>query len=170
MTRFGTVIALLALSTGTAFAQGGLSAGHLGAAVGISFPTGALARTHASGFNLGAIAEYEAPGQPMGVRGELFYERFGGKTGVAGSRSAQATAGIIDAIYHVPDSPLNAYFIAGMGIYDVTGNGTSPGFNGGLGIRIPLSGMTAYFEARLHKVLTNNSPYVSVPITFGLSF
>ncbi|MGH7670160.1 MAG: hypothetical protein ACRENQ_11780, partial [Gemmatimonadaceae bacterium] len=78
--------------------------------------------------------------------------------------------GIIDAIYHIPGSSLNAYFIGGMGIYSVTGNGTKPGFNGGVGIRIPLTGMTAYFEARLHKVLTDNSSYLSLPVTFGLSF
>lgn len=170
MTRFGTIVTLLTLSATTALAQGGISAAHLGAAVGISFPTGALSRTHASGFNLGGIAEYEAPGQPMGIRGEVFYERFGGKTTVAGSRSVQTTAGIIDAVYHVPESSLNVYFIGGMGIYNVTGNGTKPGFNGGLGIRIPLTGMTAYFEARLHKVLTDNSSYLSLPVTFGLSF
>jgi len=170
MTRLGTIAALLALAATPALAQGGLSAGHLGASVGISFPVGALALTHASGFNLGANAEYEAPGQPMGIRGEVFYERFGGKTTVAGSRAAQSTAGIIDAIYHVPGSSLNAYFIGGMGIYSVDGNGTKPGFNGGIGIRIPLTGMTAYFEARLHNVLTDNSSYVSLPVTFGLSF
>ncbi len=170
MTRLGTIAALLALSATPVLAQGGLSAGHLGAAVGISFPTGALARTHASGFNLGGIAEYEAPGQAMGIRGEVFYERFGGKATVSGARAVQTTAGIIDAIYHVPGSALNAYFIGGMGVYNVTGNGTNPGFNGGIGIRIPLTGMTAYFEARLHKVLTTNSSYLSLPVTFGLSF
>ena len=106
----------------------------------------------------------------MGIRGEFFYERFGGKANVAGARSVQTTAGIIDAIYHVPGSALHAYFIGGMGIYNVTGDGTKPGFNGGLGIRIPLTGMTAYFEARLHKVLTDNSSYLTLPVTFGLSF
>jgi Outer membrane protein beta-barrel domain len=170
MKRLGTIAALLAFSASTALAQGGLSSAHLGASVGISFPTGALSRTHASGFNLGALAEYEAPGEAMGIRGEFFYERFGGKATVAGARSSQTTAGIIDAIYHVPDSALHAYFIGGMGIYNVTGSGTKPGFNGGLGIRIPLTGMTAYFEARLHTVLIDNASYLTLPVSFGLSF
>ena len=170
MKRLGTIAALLALCAAPALAQGGLSAGHLGASFGISFPTGSLARNHASGFNLAGIAEYEAPGQVMGVRGELFYERFGAKTGVAGARAVQTGAAIIDAVYHFQGSSFHPYLIGGMGLYRVTGNGSRPGFNGGVGIRIPLTGMTAYFEARLHKVLTDGSSYLSLPVSFGLSF
>lgn len=172
MTRFATAAALILLAAAPvpALAQGGLSAGHLGAAFGVSFPTGALSNQHSSGFNLAATAEYQAPGQAMGVRGEIFYEHFAAKTAVAGARSIQTTAAVVSAVYNVQGSPAHPYFIGGMGLYAVTGGGTRPGFNGGVGLRIPLTGMTAYFEARLHKVLTDGSSYLSLPITFGLSF
>ncbi|HEY5220288.1 MAG TPA: hypothetical protein VIJ16_10795 [Gemmatimonadaceae bacterium] len=170
MKRLGAIAALLVLAAGTAAAQGGLSAGRLGAGFGVSFPIGELSRSHASGFNLGGTAEYEAPGQAMGIRGDLFYEHFAAKSGATEVKSAQAAAVIVNAIYHVQGSSLHSYLIGGMGLYRVTANGNSPGFNGGVGISIPLTGMTAYFEAQLHKVLTENSSYLSLPITFGLSF
>ncbi len=162
--------ALVAAAPAAALAQGGLSAGHLGAAFGVSFPAGGLADAHSSGFNLAGTAEYEAPGQAMGVRGELFYEHFSPKSGVAGARAVQATAAIVSAVYNFQGTQFHPYLIGGMGLYGVTGNGARPGFNGGMGIRIPLSGMTAYFEVRLHKVLTDGSSYLSLPVTFGLSF
>ncbi len=172
MNRLVTAAALVFLAAVPvpALAQGGLSAGHLGAAFGVSFPTGSLSRQHSSGFNLAGTAEYQAPGQPMGVRAELFYEHFAAKTGAVGVRGVQTTAAVISAVYNVQGSSAHPYFIGGMGLYSVTGGGTHPGFNGGVGIRIPLTGMTAYFEARLHKVLTDGSSYLSLPITFGLSF
>lgn len=170
MNRLGTIVALLAVAASTASAQGGLSAGHLGAAFGVSFPTGALSHAHASGFNLMGTAEYQAPGQVMGLRGEVFYEHFAAKAQAPGARSVQTTAAIINAVYHVQGSSFHPYLIGGMGLYHVSDNGTRPGFNGGVGIQIPLTGMTAYFEARLHKVLTDGTSYVSIPISFGLSF
>ncbi|HEU4990513.1 MAG TPA: outer membrane beta-barrel protein [Gemmatimonadaceae bacterium] len=170
MKRLRTVAALLVCCAAPALAQGGLSAGHLGAAFGVSFPTGQLAHAHASGFHLAGLAEYEAPGQDMGVRGELFYERFGAKAGAGGARAVQAGAAIVDAVYHFQGTSFHPYLIGGMGLYRVTGNGSRPGFNAGAGIRIPLSGMTAFFEARLHKVLTDGSSYLTLPVSFGLSF
>ncbi|MDE3128934.1 MAG: hypothetical protein KGL38_13070 [Gemmatimonadota bacterium] len=170
MNRLAIAAALLLFAAAPVRAQGGLSAGHLGAAFGVSFPTGSLSDGHSSGFNLAGTAEYQAPGQPMGVRGELFYEHFAARTGVAGARAVQTTAAIVSAVYNVQGASFHPYFIGGMGLYSVTGGGTRPGFNGGVGLRIPLTGMTAYFEARLHKVLTDGSSYLSMPITFGLSF
>jgi hypothetical protein len=171
MNRLATVVILLAVAASPALAQdGGLSAAHLGAAFGVSFPTGALSRQHSAGFNLAGTAEYEAPGQAMGLRGEIFYEHFAARPGVAGARSEQTTAAVVSAVYHLQGYSFHPYLIGGMGLYDVSPGGTHPGFNAGLGIRIPLTGMTAYFEARLHKVLTDGSSYLSLPVTFGLSF
>ncbi|HVA58248.1 MAG: hypothetical protein WBQ26_11390 [Gemmatimonadaceae bacterium] len=170
MRRFGITGALLLFAASSAVAQGGLSAGHLGAAFGVSLPTSSLSHEHSAGFNLAATAEYRAPLETVGVRGELFYEHFAAKPQAVGAHSVQATAAIVSAVYHIQGVSYHPYLIGGMGLYHVTASGTNPGFNGGLGIEIPLTGMTAYFEARLHKVLTNGSSYLSLPITFGLSF
>ncbi|HET7631003.1 MAG TPA: hypothetical protein VFK16_01670 [Gemmatimonadaceae bacterium] len=170
MRSLATAILLLTIAAPTAAAQGGLSAGHFGAGFGVSIPTGALANTHSAGFNLSWNASYQAVDQPMGIRGELFYQRFGAKAGATGVKASQAFAGVVDGEYHFQGFAFHPYLIGGLGLYHVTDAGTHPGFNGGVGIRIPLVGMTAYFEARLHKVLTDTRSYVSVPISFGLSF
>jgi hypothetical protein len=161
----------LAAAASTAAAQnGGLSAAHLGAAFGISFPVGDLSSGHSSGFNLAGTADFNAPGQAMGLRGELFYEHFSAKNGYGGAGSAQAAATIVNAVYHFQGQSFHPYLIGGMGLYWVTQQSARPGFNAGAGFDIPLTGMTAHFEARIHKVLTNGRSYVSLPISFGLSF
>lgn len=170
MRRLAFLTLLLALTASAAAAQGGLSAAHLGTAFGVSFPVGDLSRNHASGFNLAATAEFVGLDAATGVRAEIFYEHFAAKSGDSGASAAQAGAAIVNAIYHFQGTAFHPYLIGGMGLYSVTGNSTRPGFNGGVGMKIPLTGMTAYFEARLHKVLTNGSSYVSLPISFGLSF
>ena len=172
MRRLFIAIVLLAAGSATTAAaqQGGLSAAHLGASLGVSLPTGGLSSGHAPGFNLAGLAEYQAPGQVMGIRGELFYERFPAKSGASNVKASQAVAGIVNAVYHFQTPAFHPYLIGGMGLYRVTDGGSRPGFNGGVGIQIPLTGMTAFFEARIHKVLTDGSPYVSLPISFGLSF
>ena len=170
MRRIAFIALLVALAAPRARAQGGLSSAHLGGAFGVSLPLGGLADDHASGFNLSGSAEFEAPTEAMGVRGELFYEHFPSKAGVPSAHAAEAGAAIINAIYHFQGASFHPYLIGGMGIYRATDHGSSPGFNGGVGIKIPLTGMTAYFEMRVHKILTNGSSYASLPISFGLSF
>jgi hypothetical protein len=170
MRFLSTAAFLLVLTAPAAAAQGGLSAGHLGAGFGISIPTGKLADAHSAGFNLSASAAYQAVNQPMGIRGELLYQHFGAETGTTGVKASQDVAAIVNGEYHFQGHGFDPYLIGGLGLHHVTEGGTHPGFNGGLGVRIPLVGMTAFFEARIHKVLTDNSSYVSIPISFGLSF
>ena len=44
------------------------------------------------------------------------------------------------------------------------------GFNVGTGVSIPLTGMGAYAEARVHFALAQGPSFVTVPITFGITF
>jgi hypothetical protein len=163
----------LVLATGVAAragAQAPLVAGHFGGAFGISIPTGGLSRTHAAGFNLAGIAEYQLPTEAVGIRGELLYQRFDARTGVSGVGSENTFGATVNALYNLQGSALRPYLIGGMGLYHLSDAGTRPGFNAGVGMRIPLTGMSAYFEARVHKVLTDGPSYVTVPFSFGLSF
>jgi hypothetical protein len=141
----------------------------MGVSFGMSLPTGALSSAYGAGFNLSGLVEYTAPPEPMGLRAEIFYQRFEANQGVTGGAN-QALGVIANAVYHIPGRAYHPYLIGGMGAYRVTDETTRPGLNAGAGIDIPLTGMSAHFEARLHKVFTDHSSYVTMPISFGLSF
>jgi len=52
----------------------------------------------------------------------------------------------------------------------VSDQGNHPGFNFGVGVDIPMTGLSAHFEARLHRVLTDGAHYTTVPFSFGVRF
>jgi hypothetical protein len=143
---------------------------YIGGSAGISIPLGALATAHSAGFNLAGVFQYRLPTEAVGIRGEVQYERFDRKMGVTSASNVNSLALLLDALYHVPGYSLRPYVIGGMGLYRVY-DATRPGLNGGVGIDIPLTGMSAYFEARLNKTLTDGpTPYLTLPISFGLTF
>lgn len=141
----------------------------IGFSGGISIPAGGLSKTQQSGFNLGALAEYRAPGEAMGIRGELNFEQFSKKqNATVGSRSA--TELTVNAIYHVPGYTFRPYVIGGLGFYHLTQQGNHPGFNVGTGIDIPLTGFSAHMEMRVHWAMTDGPSFISIPISFGVEF
>ena len=140
----------------------------IGFSGGISIPAGGLSKTQQSGFNIGALAEYRAPGEAMGIRGELNFEQFSKKQDAPTSRSA--TELTINALYNVPGYAFRPYFIGGMGFYHLTQQGNHPGFNVGTGITIPLTGFSAHMEMRVHWAMTDGPSFVTVPISFGVEF
>jgi hypothetical protein len=147
-----------------------LANGLVGGAAGMSLPTGQLAKAYSAGFNLSGLVEMRAPQEAVGIRGELLWEHFEPKSGQSALENKNAVALVLNAMYFVPEYALRPYFIGGMGFYHVSDQGNRPGLNFGLGIDIPLSGLAAHFEARLHKVLTDGGSYASVPISFGVKF
>ena len=147
-----------------------LASGLVGGSAGISIPTGRLGDVYAPGFNLSGLAQFRSPNEAVGIRGEVLWEHFGRKTGVTGIDNKNSVSGIENAMYFGPGYAVRPYFIGGMGIYHVTDQGTRPGFNFGLGMDIPLSGLSAHLEARLHKVLVDQGSYVTVPLSFGVRF
>jgi len=62
------------------------------------------------------------------------------------------------------------YIIGGMGLYHITDHGNNAGLNVGTGVTIPLTSMGAYAEVRLHAALSQGPSYVTIPLTFGLTF
>ena len=49
-------------------------------------------------------------------------------------------------------------------------DGTRPGFNIGTGINFPLTDFTALAEVRLHVVLTEGKPILTLPLSVGAKF
>ena len=159
-----------AMSPAPASAQQVVPGLQLGGAAGISIPTGRLGDVYSAGFNLSGLAQLHDPNEAVGARAEVLWERFEHKQSSPTAGSKDAVSLVLNAMYFVPEYALRPYFIGGMGFYSVSDQGNHPGFNLGLGMDIPLSGMSAHFEARLHRVLTDGAKYTTVPFSFGVRF
>ena len=70
----------------------------LGIGGGISIPAGGIAKDRQPGFNLGALAEFRTPSEPLGLRGEVFYQYFGRDENVANSTSANTMAFLVNVV------------------------------------------------------------------------
>ena len=142
----------------------------IGVGGGISIPLGGIAKNRQPGFNLDAMAEFRAPSQPLGLRGEVLYQYFGASKDAVGVSDANTLGFLVDVVYHAPQSQVRPYMIGGMGLYHTSENGNSAGFNVGTGLTIPLTGMGAYAEARIHFALAQGPSFVTIPVTFGITF
>ena len=142
----------------------------IGIGGGISIPAGGIAKDRQPGFNLDAMAEFRTPNEPLALRGEVLYQYFGADKNALNSTSANTVAFLVNVVYHAPKSQVRPYLIGGMGLYHISDNGNSAGFNAGTGLTIPLTGMGAYAEARVHFALNQGPSFVTIPITFGITF
>src|SRR5881227_2092838 len=142
----------------------------IGIGGGISLPAGGIAKNRQAGFNLDAMAEFRTPSEPLGLRGEVLYQYFGKDQKAVNATSANTVGFLVNVVYHAPKSQVRPYVIGGMGLYHISDSGNSAGFNVGTGLTIPLTGMGAYAEARLHFALSQGPSFVTIPITFGVTF
>jgi len=158
-----------------------------GGTLGIAVPAGRLGNEHAAGYHIGGLVEFAVPGQAYALRAEAMYESFALKSGKTGSdvgvfgigptivyrlQPATATSSFLTggiAIYHATTET----FTTGTGTTAVTAErpgGTRPGFNIGTGINFPLTEFTALAEVRLHVVLTEGKPVLTLPLSVGAKF
>ena len=149
-----------------------------GATAGIAIPIGRLADDHAAGYVLGGLVEYGVTGQPYALRGELFFQHFALKSGrTTGNDASLWSLGstIVFKSLQAPGSAAqsqpNTFATAGIAIYHANQDfGTRPGVNGGVGVEIPLTGFSATGEARLHLMLADGKPVITLPLTIGVRF
>jgi hypothetical protein len=142
----------------------------LGIGGGISIPAGGIAKNRQPGFNLDGMAEFRVPSEPLGLRGEVLYQYFGVDKNALNTATANSVAFLVNVVYHSPGAVAHPYLIGGMGLYHISDQGNSAGFNVGTGLTIPLSGVGAYAEARVHFALAQGPSFVTIPITFGITF
>lgn len=140
-----------------------------GGTAGIAIPIGRLADDHAAGYLLGGLVEYGVTGQPYALRGELLYQRFALKSGRTGDDVNLFSLGST-IVYKLQQSPMNTFVTGGIAIYTGTGLGTRPGANAGVGIEIPLTGFSATGETRVHLMLSDGRPVITIPLTVGVRF
>lgn len=157
---------------------------HFNAAAGASIPTGDYGNGLDVGWNItGGIGMRQA-GTPLGFRAEAMYNEFGISNS---SLKSRVSAGTLDATFDLSQGLAGTgslYAIGGVGYYhtaedlqDVFGNSSGSvsdsniGWNIGAGFRFPLTGFSAYVEARYHTVTNNNVVSAHfIPIVFGLVF
>ena len=190
------VLAAAGASTAQAQASTMVRPFTFGVSAGVSVPTGDIAENDpdldccgaSTGFNINGLVGYQAPMMPIGFRGEIMYNRFGLKdlpSGVDGNGTI--IGGSLNAIIGGTASVgIAPYFIGGVDYAQSKGeleeDGLSISFkksgfglNGGIGVKIPLSGFSTFIEARYHHLFTEDDEEGTanatfIPISFGVMF
>lgn len=151
-----------------------LPGAHFTIAGGAAFPAGDFGTGTDVGYNVAAGLAITQRGSPIGFRAEALYSEFNqpdlGDKGHAGAITGNATYDFSSSL--VPASTI--YLIGGLGYYNSRDpfiefdNQSNIGFNVGAGFRFPLTGFSAYVEARYHTI--SNTDVRFVPLVFGLVF
>ena len=152
-----------------------------GVSGGLSLPTGDFGDAYHSGFNVSGHVYYVPATMPnLSLRGDVTYDRFGGKDDVFNRDNAtfRSLGFIGNAMYALGmggEGSVRPYVIAGLGFYngdtdlgetDETDSSTDFGFNAGAGINFALSGFQTFAEVRYHRVDETGW----LPVTFGIRF
>ena len=165
-----TTIALLliCLSAERAHAQQGASL-----AVGAAMPTGDLASTASTGFDIQLQVRTEPLVGPLGLRIDIGYDRLSGKNGTASTTISAQSVGIIDNF-----GPM-FYWVVGPGYYQSQQTAQILGHNvtdqrqylGGLaalGMNVPVFRWEGFFEVAGVKLFTPGPTRMYVPLRFGM--
>jgi hypothetical protein len=151
---------------------------------GGTVPLGDFADFASTGWHVGALLQWNSPSLPIGIRVDGAYHNFGVDSEFENQdASPSMIVGTINGVWMFPStSTVRPYLIGGGGIYNERCNQcesqTKPGLNGGIGVTVPLSGITTIIEARFHMVFdseditgggsTSNRTFV--PISVGILF
>jgi len=173
--RFGAVLPLLAaLAAPTqAHAQSSLT---FNLAAGLALPNGSFGDAHDAGYALIAGMGLRQPGSPISFRAEGVYTAYNQKSFDGVKTSVGGITGNGIYAFSNPATTVTPYIIGGIGEYNTrvevrnseAASEWDFGWNVGGGLRFPLSGFSAYVEARYHKV--SNADLGFTPIVFGLAF
>ena len=139
---------------------------------GIVVPLGSLNKTHSAGYTLSGLVDFSAADQPYSFRAELIYQHFDRKsTAPVGMRSMNITSLGASVLARSANKGASSTFvIGGIGVYKLTDGGTKPGVNAGAGLEVPLTFFIGMADVRLHYVLTEGRPAITIPITLGARF
>lgn len=198
MKRSLLAVAAIALSASAAQAQTGAPVRPItfGVSAGASIPMGDLSSKNVdtgggaqTGFNVNGIIGYDSPTLPVGIRGELMYNRFGVDKDLTGGVNANwsVLGGSVNAVLNMgSNQQARPYLIGGVGFAQLKASASESGasvsvsksgfaLNGGVGFRFPLGTMSTFLEARYHYLMTEDkdtgAPNATfLPISFGVLF
>ena len=141
-----------------------------GGTLGIAIPAGRLGDDHSAGYAIGGLVEFAVPNQAYALRAEAMYQRFSLKKG----RTVGDDVGLFSVgptiVYRLQQTPAETFLTGGIAIYNATDEGTRPGFNVGAGLGFPLTDFSALAEIRLHVMLADGKPVLSLPLSVGVRF
>lgn len=142
-----------------------------GGGAGIAIPIGALSETHSAGYVLTGLVDFSAAEQPYSFRGELIYQHFDRKRNApAGTRGMNLLSLGASILARSPQQASSAYLIGGIAVYRITDGGTKPGINVGAGLEVPLTFFIGMADVRIHYILKEGRPFLTIPITLGARF
>lgn len=145
-------------------------------AAGLSLANSNFGDRNESGYTLIVGMGFTQRASPISLRAEGIYTGYESKVGDNNSRVGGITGNAVYDFKAAPNAPITLYAIGGIGLYSVKEelllrdeSDTGVGWNLGGGLRFPLTGFSAYVEARYHSVSsTPNATFT--PIVFGLRF
>ncbi len=136
---------------------------------GIAIPVGRLSTTHSAGYTLSGLVDFSAAEQPFSFRMELIYQRFDAKS-TAAARGMNITSLGASLLSRNPTGASSGFLLGGIAVYRLTDEGTKPGVNVGAGLEVPLTFFIGMADERIHYVLTEGRPVLTIPITLGARF
>ena len=176
--RAALAAAALAVAAPAAQAQ---SPVRFGLAAGVTSALGAVGDMQDRGYHGLVTLGIKPPLLPVGLRVDGMYNQLAGKDfeSLAAGSEPDMNVATVNANITVDVLPLpviHPYLIGGVGYYrvgfrDFGDTRTEVGYNGGAGFRLALGGISAFVEARYHRVkLDDGEKLEMVPITVGLMF
>ncbi len=171
-------LAVLTAPIANAHAQMGF-----GLAAGISAPTGDFGKAADAGYHVTGLLRFGIPLAPVGLRLEGSFSEFKYKSSAVDAK-ARLVSGIANAVFSSPGI-VAPYVIGGVGIYHAwaacgscTTSSTKVGYNGGAGLKLGLSGFSAFVEARYHYIPGASDPTTAgvksstqfIPVSVGVTF
>jgi len=171
----GAAVAL-ALAAAFPWANAQSNATHFNLAAGVTLPTGAFGDRNDAGYNVIVGLGMKQRGSALGFRAEGIYNEFNEHGTNEKSRAGGITANATyDLSTNSRSNTSSLYVIGGVGYYSTREtffsfgeSQTNIGWNVGGGFQFPLTGFSAYVEARYHTVSSTVVRFV--PISFGLVF
>jgi len=146
---------------------------------GFSLANGDFGQDNDAGYAIGVGLGMTQRGSPLSFRVEGIYNEFNAKNDVFNEKT-QAGGVIASALYDfgVKGAAFTPYAIGGVGLYSTKEpaltlsdqSDTNVGWSVGGGIRMPLSGFSAYVEARYHSISNAPGGMAFTPVVFGIRF
>lgn len=148
----------------------------IGIAGGLTIPTGDAGDQIKSGFLVGGLLEVARPASPLAFRFEVDYQRFDSKLDLPGAGNLRVISGVANVLYKFAGETARPYLLGGVGLFNSgssvenSESETDFGANVGLGLEIPLSGITAFGDVRYQTIFASPDNVNLIPIRVGIRF
>lgn len=155
----------------------------IGVGGGMSLPEGEVSDAVNTGWHALVTAGLGSPMQPLGLRLDVAYNRFGFsdqvETALGGEGHLTASSATLNVTYRLPKAtwPISPYLLWGIGAYRTEcslGPGCESriryGWNYGVGAKLFFLGFTNFIEIRGHRTKSRGGDVHYFPVTFGIMF